>query len=221
MHCTYFLAPAQLAQTAIPSRRYGTSFVAPSFNQLYWPGFSNTLLVPEEGKNTEFGVDWTEGNHHVKLIRFDNKIRGFITSGKAPVNLPRARIEGWTLGYDGTFDALTLRAAVDALDPRNELTGKQLRRRSKSQVTLGADYSVGAWSFGGSLLQVGRRYEDDANKTALAGYTTVDLQASYAFARDWNVQAKLNNVGDREYETAQGYNQPGRQFFVTLRYSPK
>ena len=200
---------------------YGTSFVAPSFNQLYWPGFGNALLEPEEGKNLEFGVDWTQGNHHVKLIRFDNKIRGFITSGKAPVNLPRARIEGWTLGYDGTFDALTLRAAVDALDPRNELTGKQLRRRSKSQVTLGADYSVGAWSFGGSLLQVGRRYEDDANKTALAGYTTVDLQASYAFARDWNVQAKLNNVGDREYETAQGYNQPGRQFFVTLRYSPK
>ena len=50
---------------------------------------------------------------------------------------------------------------------------------------------------------------------------TVDLQASYALARDWNVQAKLNNVGDRAYETALGYNQPGRQFFVTLRYTPK
>ncbi len=200
---------------------YGTSFVAPSFNQLYWPGFGNALLEPEEGKNLEFGVDWTQGNHHVKLIRFDNKIRGFITSGKAPVNLPRARIEGWTLGYDGTFDALTLRAAVDALDPRNELTGKLLPRRSKSQVTLGADYSVGPWNFGGSLLKVGRRYDDAANAKPLASYTTVDLQASYAFARDWNVQAKLNNVGDREYETAQGYNQPGRQFFVTLRYSPK
>ena len=200
---------------------YGTSFVAPSFNQLYWPGFGNALLEPEEGKNLEFGVDWTQDNHHVKLIRFDNKIRGFITSGKAPVNLPRARIEGWTLGYDGTFDALTLRAAVDALDPRNELTGKLLPRRSKSQVTLGADYAVGPWSFGGSLLQVGRRYDDAANAKPLASYTTVDLQASYAFARDWNLQAKLNNVGDREYETAQGYNQPGRQFFLTLRYSPK
>ena len=200
---------------------YGTSFVAPSFNQLYWPGFGNALLEPEEGKNLEFGVDWTQDNHHVKLIRFDNKIRGFITSGKAPVNLPRARIEGWTLGYDGTFDALTLRAAVDALDPRNELTGKLLPRRSKSQVTLGADYSVGPWNFGGSLLKVGRRYDDAANAKPLASYTTVDLQASYAFARDWNVQAKLNNVGDREYETAQGYNQPGRQFFLTLRYSPK
>lgn len=200
---------------------YGTTFVAPSFNQLYWPDYGNTLLQPEEGKNLEFGVDWTEGNHHVKLIRFDNKIRGFITSGKAPINLPRARIEGWTLGYDGSFDALTLRAAVDALDPRNELTGKLLPRRAKSQLTLGADYRVGPWSFGGSLLKVGRRYEDAANATPLASYTTVDLQASYALAKAWSVQAKVNNVGDRAYETAQGYNQPGRQFFVTVRYAPK
>ncbi len=200
---------------------YGTSFVAPSFNQLYYPGYSNPLLQPEEGKNLELGLGWTQGNHHVKLIRFDNKIRGFITSGNAPVNLPRARIDGWTLGYDGTFDAWTLRASADAMDPRNELTGKQLPRRAKSQITLGADYRVGAWSFGGTLLTMGKRFDDVGNTTPLAGYTTLDLQAEYAFARDWALQAKLNNVSDRAYETALGYNQPGRQFFVTLRYAPK
>ncbi len=200
---------------------YGTSFVAPSFNQLYWPDYGNPLLEPEKGKNLELGLDWTQDNHHVKLVRFDNKIRGFITSGKAPANLPRARIDGWTLGYDGSFDALTLRAAVDALDPRNELTGKQLPRRAKSQVTFGADYRVGAWSLGGTLLSVGKRYDEVVNKTTLAGYTTLDVHADYALSRDWTVQAKLNNVNDRKYETALGYNQPGRQFFVTLRYAPK
>lgn len=166
-------------------------------------------------------MDWTLDNHHVKLIRFDNKIRGFITSGKAPVNLPRARIDGWTLGYDGSFNALTLRAAVDALDPRNELNGKQLPRRAKSQITLGADYRVGAWSFGGTLLKMGKRFEDAPNTKTLAGYTTLDLQADYVLSRDWALQAKLNNVSDRAYETALGYNQPGRQFFVTLRYTPQ
>ena len=40
---------------------YGTSFVAPSFNQLYFPGFGNPALQPEEGKNTELGLTWTEG----------------------------------------------------------------------------------------------------------------------------------------------------------------
>lgn len=200
---------------------YGTSFVAPSFNQLYWPGYSNPLLQPEEGKNFELGLDWTLDNHHVKLIRFDNKIRGFITSGNAPVNLPRARIDGWTLGYDGRFNALTLRASADALDPRNELDAMQLPRRAKSQIMLGADYRTGAWSFGATLLKMGKRFDDKGNKTPLASYTTLDLYADYALSRDWALQAKLNNASDRAYETALGYNQPGRQFLVTLRYTPQ
>ena len=200
---------------------YGTSFVAPSFNQLYWPGYGNPLLQPEEGKNTEIGLDWTLDGHHLKLIRFDNKIRGFITSGVAPVNVPRARIEGWTLGYDGSVGPLAVRAAFDSLDPRNEVTGKQLQRRAKSQITLGADYGVGPWRMGASLLKAGRRFDDAANTVVLASYTTVDLYVDYALAQDWSLQAKLNNVGDRVYETAKGYNQPGRAFYVTLRYAPR
>jgi vitamin B12 transporter len=200
---------------------YGTSFAAPTFNRLYFPGFSNPLLQPEEGKNLELGLDWTRGNHNVKLLRFDNKILGFITSGTSPVNLPRARIDGWTLGYAGSFDALTLRASADALDPRNELNGRQLPRRAKSQATLGADYRVGALTFGGAVLSVGKRFDDAANTTPLAGYTTLDLHADYALARDWTLQANLNNTTNRAYETARGYNQPGRQVFVTLRYTPK
>jgi vitamin B12 transporter len=39
--------------------------------------------------------------------------------------------------------------------------------------------------------------------------------------RDWSVQAKLNNVTDRKYETAFGYNQAGRGFYLTLRWQPK
>ena len=31
----------------------------------------------------------------------------------------------------------------------------------------------------------------------------------------------MNNVGDKPYETAAGYNQPGRSTYVTLRYQPK
>jgi vitamin B12 transporter len=30
----------------------------------------------------------------------------------------------------------------------------------------------------------------------------------------------LNNVFDKRYETAQFYNQPGRNYMLTLRYRP-
>ncbi len=200
---------------------HGTSFVAPSFNQLYFPNYGNPALLPERGRNTDIGVTWTGNGHEIRLVRFDNRIRGFITSTTSPANIPQARIDGWTLGYEGKVDALRLRAALDKLDPRNELNGHQLPRRAKEQVTLGADYEVGTWRFGASLLRVGGRFDDAANKLPLAAYTTADLHADWQYAKDWSAQAKLNNLTDKQYETAYGYNQPGRSFYLTLRWTPK
>lgn len=200
---------------------HGTSFVAPSFNQLYFPGFGTPTLQPEEGRNTDVGLSWSQAGHTLKLVAFDNKIRGFIPSGPLPANVPRARIEGWTLGYEGGIGKLLLRASWEAMDPRNELTGRQLARRSKVQGMLGADYAVGAWKFGGTLLHVGKRFDDSANAFSLKAYTTLDLHADHELAKGWTVQAQLRNVTDEAYETVRGYNQPGRGVFVTLRWAPR
>ncbi|TAG32675.1 MAG: TonB-dependent receptor [Polaromonas sp.] len=200
---------------------YGSSFVAPSFNQLYFPNFGNTALQPESGRNTDVGVTWADAGHSVKLVRYDNKIRGFITSGTAPSNVPRARITGVSLAYGGSFGPLTLQASADALEPRNEVTGKRLPRRSTDQFRLGADYAVGAWAVGGSVLRAGGSFNDAANTQPVDGYTTADLYASYKLNQDWNLQAKVNNLTDKQYETVRGFNQPGRSVFVTLSWQPK
>lgn len=199
---------------------HGTSFVAPSFNQLYFPFFGNPLLQPERGKNTDLGVTWTAGGHEVKLIRFDNRIRGFQTNTIVPTNV-NARIDGWTLAYEGKLRSVNLRAALDALDPRQVPSGRQLPRRAKRQFTAGADYATGPWRFGGALVHVGDRFDDPANSMPLPAYTTADVYVEWQFAPALSVQAKLNNLTDRTYETAFGYNQPGRSLFVTLRWQPK
>ncbi len=200
---------------------HGTSFVAPSFNQLYFPFFGNPLLEPERGRNTDLGVSWAAHGHQVKLVRFDNRIRGFMTNTTLPVNIPKARIDGWTLAYEGRLDALALRGSIDALDPRNEGNGRRLPRRARNQLTAGADYTLGAWRFGASLVHVGDRFDDAANTQQLGAYSTADVHAHWQFARHWSAQVKLNNLTDRQYETAYGYNQPGRSLYVTLRWQPK
>lgn len=200
---------------------HGTSFVAPSFNQLYFPNFGNALLQPEKGRNIDLGVTFSQAGHSVKLIRFDNKIRGFITNATLAANIPRARIDGWTLGYEGQLQAWRLNASFDSIDPRNELTGKTLPRRSKEQVLLGVAYDAGVWSAGGDLLKVSNRFDNATNTTPLPGYTTLDLHARYQLTKDWALSGKINNLSDRKYETALGYNQPGRGMFVSLRYAPK
>ena len=200
---------------------YGTSFVAPSFNQLYFPDFGNPLLQPERGRNTDLGVAWSDAGQTVKLVHFDNKIRGFISNTTVASSVPRARIDGYTLSYNGSFGPLSLNASMDAMDPRNELTGKRLARRSSNLVRLGADYVVGAWALGGSVLRAGNSFDDAANVRELAGRTTADLYVDYAVSNTWKLQTKLNNVTNKSYETVYGYNQPGRAVYVTLRYQPK
>ena len=200
---------------------YGTSFVAPSFNQLYFPNFGNASLQPERGRNTDLGVTWSDAGQTVKLVHFDNKIRGFISNTTIASSIPRARIDGYTLSYSGSFGPLSLNASLDAMDPRNELTGKRLARRSANLARLGADYAAGMWAFGGSVLRAGNSFDDTANTRELAGYTTADVYVDYVVSKEWKVQTKLNNLTNRQYESIYGYNQPGRAVYVTLSYQPK
>lgn len=202
---------------------YGSSFAAPSFNQLYFPNFGNALLQPEKGRNSEVGIAWAQNGQSLKLTRFDNKIRGFIANTTIASNIPRARIEGTSIAYGGVWEGgFALRASVDRLDARNEVTGKRLPRRAQNLARLEADYAPGgAWSVGGAVLRSGSRFDDTANLVPIAGFTTADIYATYAVTKDWSLQAKLNNIRNAEYETIRGYNQPGRSVMLTLRWQPK
>lgn len=200
---------------------YGTSFKAPSFNTLYFPGFGNPTTQPERGRSAEIGASYVWGDQEFKVVRFDNRIRGFITSRPVVVNIPQARIEGWTLSYSGQSGRWSYRTALDLLDARNVLTNLKLQRRADEQLTASVDYGVGAWKLGASALAVTDRFDDAANRVRLGGFVTADIHADYAVAKDWTIQARLNNVGDKTYQTASGYNQPGRAAYVTLRWQPK
>ena len=54
----------------------------------------------------------------------------------------------------------------------------------------------------------------------LPGYATLDLRAEYALTDALTLQGRVANVFDRDYETVAFYNQPGREWFVTLRWAP-
>ena len=204
---------------------WGTSFVAPSFNQLYWPGWGNPNLRPEEGEHAELSLRWKSGRHNVRGAWFDSRIRGFITSGPAPVNVPRTRIDGVVLAYEGRWNEVALGASLDRIDPRNETSGasfgKMLPRRSKLALRTHADWSRGPWSVGATWSAFSERFDDTANTQLLPGYGTVDVRADWRFRRDWSLGARLNNVGGKEYQTALGYNQAGRELFLSVRYAPR
>ena len=171
----------QLTPNWRPHLAYGTSFKTPSFNTLYFvsPSFTgNPSTQPERGKNREFGLTWSQGAHEVKLTRFDNRIRGFITLQPAVTNVPRVRIEGWSLGWVAAAGAWRWNAQLELLEARNQLNRLKLVRRADEQLTAGVDHSTGAWTWGTSLLAQGRRFDNAANTVRVAGYATVDLRAT-------------------------------------------
>ena len=68
--------------------RVANSFVAPSFNQLYHPNYGNPRWKPQQSVGSEVGVRWHRGASEVQLLRFDQRIRNFISAGQLPQNVP-------------------------------------------------------------------------------------------------------------------------------------
>jgi vitamin B12 transporter len=211
-----------------PGLRLGASlaqsFVAPSFNQLYYPGFGNPLLLPEEGRHGELNLRWELGGQVLKLAAFRNRYRGYITSGPAPVNLPLALIQGTTLAYEGQWRDVAMTASLDQVDPRNATAGsandgKLLPRRAQHALHLGADWTGGAWTAGATLAAYSHRYDDAENSARLGGYATLDLRLETALTARTRLGVRLNNVLGQAYATALGYNQPGRETFLTLQWA--
>ncbi len=217
----YALAPGLRATAS-----FGTSFVAPSFNQLYFPGFGNPGLLPEEGRQRELGLVWRVGSVTSRVVYFDNRIRGYISSGPLPTNIPRVRVDGVSASVNAVRGAWTWAGSIDSLNPVNATVGsanfgRVLPRRVKDSGRLAVDWRGGAFTLGGTLQLLGARFDNADNSTRLGGHALLDLRAEWALARDWVLAAKLNNALNKRYETVFGYNQPGREAYLSLRWAPR
>lgn len=207
---------------------YGTAFKAPSFNQLYFPGFGNPDLSPEESRSIEVSLagtlDPVRWSLNVYRTRIDDLI-AFDAAANLPGNVDTAVIRGLeaTIGTD--VAGWETQASLTLLDPENRSDGTNrgnvLPRRTEQSLRLDLDRDFGRYRFGSTVIAEGRRFDDLANTRRLGGFATVDLRAEYQLDRDWRLQTRIENLFDKDYETAAFYNQPGRSAYVTLRYQPR
>lgn len=199
---------------------YGTAFKAPSFNQLYFPGFGNVNLKPEFAKNREVGLNWNHANQRASLTYFDNRIENLI-QGFPVSNIGRARITGTSLNYGLTHGAWNADASLDLMKPINQNNGFRLQRRAAQLAKLSASYAPGPWSLGAELTATGDRFDTTTQTRALEHYEVVNLYGSYKLDPDWTLEGRVNNLFDKVYETAWGYAQPRANVFIGVRYAPK
>jgi vitamin B12 transporter len=206
-----------------------TGFKPPSFNDLYFPGFSNPSLLPETSRNVEIGAYWYGtsfgGTWEARAIGYRNRVNQLIALPCAdfncvPQNVARALLEGVTLGFDGRFGATTVTASLDLQNPVDELTGLLLPRRAREHGALALGHTIGPVRLGAEVVASSYRYDDATNTRRLAGYGILNLTVEWEMAKGWTAFARADNVFDRDYQLSADFSTGGATLFAGLRWRP-
>jgi len=114
---------------------------------------------------------------------------------------------------------INLSANITSQRARDVKTGKTLQYRSQLHGGMTASLALDRTTLSAELRAAGKRPANAANTDYLRGYGVVNLGADYQLDKQWTLNAKLTNVGDKRYETVKDYNQPRRGWFIGVRYA--
>ncbi|HZF14429.1 MAG TPA: TonB-dependent receptor [Steroidobacteraceae bacterium] len=205
----------------------GTAFRAPDATDRFGFG-GNPDLKPESSRNLEVGVQWRiSPAQRLTVNAFRNDIEDLIefvvldpvTFDGINENVERARIDGIEAAYRLTGTGWHLQVAASLQDPRNVTENSQLLRRTRASLSLSFVKSFSRGQFGIDVLTAGERkdFGFPADVT-LSPYTLVNLTGRFAITPQFDVDARLENALDEDYELAAGYNTPRRGLYVGARY---
>ena len=209
------------------SATYGTGFKAPTFSDLYDPWSGNRDLEPEKSRSLNVGIAQSGDAWRWALDLYETRIDDLITYDGTRfqmVQVDEARIRGAEFTVDVTLAGWDLSAQLSHTDPRNRSASnndKLLPRRARNTGRIDVDRAFGDFRVGATVNGAGYRYDELSNATRLGGFATADLRLEYAVTPEWTLLAKVDNVFDRAYETIAWYNQPGREYGLSLRYQPR
>ncbi len=212
-----------------------STFRAPSFNELYYPGYGVATLSPESGRSLEAGLMRAIGRSQWQATLWRNRIDQLIAYSGDPANCPRsmayaygcaanigrAQLQGLTVEAQwaglGTRASPDWRLAYDGVDARDG-NGQALPRRARHQWRLQSQHQVAGWQVGSAWLWQSTRREAGV---ALRDGLRLDVQALRPLG-PWmpntSVRLSVLNALNRDIEPARDYRMPGRQLYAGLRW---
>ena len=203
----------------------GTSFQAPSFNQLYFPNFGNAALTPQRNRSEEIGLRYSQGRLNLGAVVYRNDIQGFINPSNN-VQSSRAVLRGVTLSADTQVGATSYALSYDYADPRsfssfaasNDL---RLVRIAQNVLNARVSHRMNDIDLFGELKVSSDREDNNLafnGRDTLPGYGLLNLGVNWRIRKDLSLLARVNNVTDAQYSLANSYSTPGRNVFVTLAW---
>ena len=218
------------------------AFRAPTFNELYYPGYGNPYLRPEDAWLTDIGLDWhrTAGDAWklgAKADFFYNSLKDKIISAPSeadpyvwlPYNIGKvqakgvdvslsARYEGeiWTSGLSARY------AWQSALDktPGSYTFDQQIPYVARHTATLAADCGAAGWRLDALWNWRGGRFDASGE---MPSWNTLDLSLRKRFTLCGSSAITLfvsaKDLLDCRYELVRDYPMPGRSFLGGFEFS--
>ncbi|MFV0574230.1 MAG: TonB-dependent receptor domain-containing protein [Vibrio sp.] len=212
----------------------GTGFKVPTFNDLYYPGYTflgqyypgaNPDLDAEESTNYEMAL---EGEHSFlswRLAAFYNDVDNRIILDDSGIghNLDNADMEIRGVEWVGEFytGPLYHQISLQYLKPEDKDTGDDVVNIARQQYKWQVGYQGDNWDANITYRYQSHSYDGSKKYgtwTKLDAYSMVDLAASYDLTPNWILSARISNLFDEDYEVVNDYNEPERSFYGSVEY---
>ena len=214
----------------------GTGFRAPTFNDLFFPGFGNPVLQPEESLSYDFGVDQKLWNNRIRLglTYFQNEFKNLITCCipiptapfGGPFNVGRAR----SAGVEFTSEVDVLPNLVASLnytytDSENLATDRLLPREPRHRWNIGLTWEPIAKLSLFTQVHVVTEQLEAFGEVYNSGHTRVDVGGTWrilermGLLKKLELTARIQNLLNEGYAEVRGFPALGINALVGVRAS--
>jgi len=214
----------------------GTGFRAPTFNDLFFPGFGNPDLQPEESLSYDFGLDQKLWNNRIRLglTYFQNNFKNLIACCTplptapfgGPFNVGRARSAG--IEFTSEVDVLpNLVASLNYTytDSETLATDRRLPREPRHRWNIGLTWEpISKLSLFTQVHVVSEQFEQ-FGEVYNSGYTRVDIGGTWriiermGWLQKLELTARISNLLNEGYAEVRGFPALGINALVGLRAS--
>lgn len=202
------------------------AFRAPTFNELYYPGYGNPDLKPEDALLSGLGADFRRSvgrgwTLRARLDFFYDYLKDKITSAPSPADpslwLPYNIGEVRSAGIDAESGCrFSSRGVEGGLDVRYSFqNADNVPYLAKHTAVLSGNVSWRGWTLDSVWnLRAGRR--DSSGD--MPSWNTLDLILGKKVLGALTLGVACRNIFDARYELVTGYPMPGRSLLASVEY---